>query len=107
MGGDKSYSANNKRASSKTTGSSLFDWSSPPSKRTELNSSTGASDLAGSVGRWKHRPKIAQLTDDAEDDHEEEEVVDEDDDDEDDDGSTADPVESTIEVTIYDNRKIK
>lgn len=107
MGGDKSYSANNKRASSKTTGSSLFDWSSPPSKRTELNSSTGASDLAGSVGRRKHRPKIAQLTDDAEDDHEEEEVVDEDDDDEDEDESTADPVESTIEVTIYDNRKIK
>ena len=108
---DKSHAAiNNKRTNSKSkskmsSSPSLFDWSSPPPKRTEINSSDTSDPATG--GR-KHRPKMPQV--DAEDVEEDEgELIDEEEmDQEDEDESTvAGPVESTIEVTIYDNRKIK
>jgi hypothetical protein len=118
---DKSHLAvNKKRTNSKSktsSSSSLFDWSSPPSsKRTEINSSD-TSDVvvyppATPGSRRKHRPKMPQV--DVEDVEAEEEAqlideeVEEEMDEEDADESTAaGPVESTIEVTIYNNRKIK
>jgi hypothetical protein len=109
---DKSHAAiskkrtNSKSKSKISSSQSLFDWSSPP-KRTAINSSDTSDPGPG--GR-KHRPKMPQVdADDVEEEEDEGELIDEEEmDHEDEDESTvAGPVESTIEVTIYDNRKIK
>ncbi len=114
-GGDKFLLANNKQrtnSKSKATGSSLFDWSSPPSaNRTVMNNSDAVYQQPPSGNRRKQHPKAPVEEVEEEDDEDEEE----DDDEEEEEpssggvggtGSSAGPVE-TIEVTIYDNRKIK
>lgn len=107
MGGGKIQKTNNKQrtnSKSKSSTSSLFDWSSPP---LSLNRTlTNASDVVYQPppftgNRRKQQPKAPEPVPIDSDGQVEEE--DEDDDDEEE--PTAEPVD--IEVTIYDNRKVK
>lgn len=104
MGGGKIQKINKQRTNSKSKSStsSLFDWSSPP---LSVNRTlTNASDVVyqpPSGNRRKQQPKAPEVAVDS--DGQEEEEGEEDDDDEEE--PTAEPVD--IEVTIYDNRKVK
>lgn len=110
-GGEKFAGPNKHRPNSKsklTTSSTLFDWSLPPlANRTVTNVSDSVyqppsptSSLSGSNRR--KQPKAPETAMDS-DGQEDEDEIEEDGEEE---NPTADPVES-IEVTIYDNRKIK
>ena len=106
---DKSQVGNSKQrtnSKSKVTGS-LFDWSSPPSaNRTVMNTSDAVYQQPPSGNRRKQHPKAPVIEEVEEEDEEEDDDNEEEEEEPSGGAGSSGPVE-TIEVTIYDNRKIK
>ena len=100
--GEKLQQKINKKQRTKSK-SPLFDWSSPLSaNRTLANASDDVIyQQRPSANRKKQQPKAPSRQEEDEDDDDDQEEEDDDDEEE----PTAGPVD--IEVTIYDNRKIK
>lgn len=81
--------------------SKLFDWSAPPSRQTAPSTVQSTAQKQPQRRPKPHLPGLPKESAEEEDDEDADDTDDTDDDDDD-----SGPVE-TIEVTIYDNRKIK
>lgn len=105
-GGGKPANRQRSNSKSKSKNPSLFDWSSSSSPSGNNRTTLDEEEVYQPRRKQnRQRPKAPEIADeDQEEEEEEEDVVDEEEEEEE--PSGAGPVE-TIEVTIYDNRKIK